>query len=201
MSAVKKGRIFVVSAPSGCGKTTICNRILKRVKNFAPSVSATTRARRPGEKNKKDYHFISRDRFKKAIKKGDFLEWEKNYGYLYGTPKKAALKKIKEGKNLLLNIDVKGAMRLRKKFPDGVFIFLKPPSTKELLRRLRNRRTDGDREIKIRLGIAKKELQLAPEYDHVIVNDKLDKAIKKVVSIINREVKIGLRSSGRTAEK
>ena len=192
-----KGRIFVVSAPSGCGKTTICKKVLKRVKNLVPSVSATTRAPRRGEKNKKDYHFISRERFRKEAKKGNFLEWEENFGCLYGTPKRAALKKIKEGKSLLLSIDVKGATHLRKKFPNGIFIFIKPPSIKELSRRLEDRQTDGGGEIKTRLRIAKNELKLAPKYDYIVVNDKLVKATSRVVSIINREVKIGLHSSGR----
>ncbi len=198
---MKKGRIFVVSAPSGCGKTTICKSALRRVKNLVPSVSATTRTPRRGEKNNKDYHFISRERFKKEAEKGNFLEWEENFGCLYGTPKRAALKKIKEGKSLLLSIDVKGATRLRKKFPDSVFIFIKPPSTKELSHRLENRQTDGGREIKMRLRIAKKELKLAPKYDYIVVNDKLGKAVNTVVSIINKEVKIGLRNSGKIAKK
>jgi len=198
---MRKGRIFVVSAPSGCGKTTICRKVLKRVKNLVPSVSATTRTRRRGEKNKKDYHFISRERFKKEVGKGNYLEWEKNFGHLYGTPKGPALKKIKEGKSLLLSIDVKGAMRVRKKFPDGVFIFIKPPSAKELSRRLKNRRTDAGAEIKTRLRIAKNELKLASKYDYVVVNDKLEKATNRVVSIINKEVKSGLFRYGRIAKR
>ena len=96
----RRGRIFVVSAPSGCGKTTICKRVLRKVKNLAPSVSVTTRRPRAGEKNKKDYYYTSQEAFKNRIKKGSLLEWEKNFGHLYGTPKDFVLKKIKEGKNL-----------------------------------------------------------------------------------------------------
>ncbi|MGB2705955.1 MAG: guanylate kinase [Candidatus Omnitrophota bacterium] len=197
---MRKGRIFVVSAPSGCGKTTICKRVLKRVKNLAPSVSATTRRSRRGEKNKKDYYFISRERFKKEIKKGNFLEWEENFGHLYGTPKRPVLKKTREGKNLLLSIDVKGAMQVKKKFPDAIFIFIKPPSLKELSCRLKNRHTDRDAEIKTRLKIAKKELEDASKYNYIAVNDKLENAVNKVVSIINREVKSDLHSPGRSDE-
>jgi len=198
---MKKGRMFVISAPSGCGKTTICKRVLKSIKNLVPSVSATTRKPRHGEKNKKDYYFISREHFKKDVKKGNFLEWEENFGHLYGTPKKPALDKIKKGKNLLLSIDVKGAMHIRKELPDSVFIFIKPPSAKELSRRLRSRRTDGSGEIKTRLKIAKTELKFISKYDYVVVNDKLENAAARVIAIINKEVKSGLRCYGNIAKR
>lgn len=196
-----KGRIFVVSAPSGCGKTTVCKRVLKKVTNLTPSVSATTRPPRRGEKNKKDYYFLSREAFKKEIKKGALLEWEENFGQLYGTPKRFVLGKIKKGKNLLLSIDVKGAMQVKKKFTDGVFIFVKPPSLKELSRRLKNRHTDGRAEIKRRLKIAKKELGFAPRYDYIVINKNLGKAVSRIISIIKKEAKIGLHRPGRTHER
>lgn len=183
----KRGRIFVVSAPSGCGKTTICKRVLQRVKNLVPSISLTTRAPRPNEKNKRDYHYVLPKIFKNNIKEGSLLEWEKNFGYLYGTPKDFVLKNLKEGKNLLLSIDIKGAMNIRKKFPDSVLIFIKPPSLKQLKARLKSRNTDKSADIEKRLKVAKKELDFVQKYDYVVVNKRLRDAVNKVVSIINKE--------------
>src|SRR3989338_660296 len=109
----KHGRIFVISAPSGGGKTTICKEILKKIRGLVPSVSVTTRKPRPGERDKKDYYYVSEKKFKEKIKKGKLLEWEKNFGYFYGTPKKFVLESMKKGKNVLLSIDVKGAMQIK----------------------------------------------------------------------------------------
>lgn len=183
----EKGRIFIVSAPSGCGKTTICERVLKRAKGLARSVSATTRPPRRDEKKDTDYHYASPASFGRGIKKGRFLEWEKNFGHFYGTPKRFVLDSIKKGNNVLLSIDVKGAMKIRKKFPASVLIFIKPPSMKELARRLRGRRTDGGSEIAKRLKIAKKELKMAEKYDYTVVNRNLKSAVKEILSIIKKE--------------
>lgn len=185
----KLGRVFVLSAPSGSGKTTIWEKASKKIKGISSSVSMTTRRPRKNEKNKKDYYYVSRDHFKKEIKKGNLLEWEENFGHFYGTPKKFVLEKIKRGKDILLSIDVKGAMQVRKKFPKSVLIFVKPPSMKELSKRLKGRATDCGDEIKTRLKIAKKELKYAPKYNYVVINDKLGKATKEVVSIIKKERK------------
>lgn len=183
----KKGRVFVISAPSGCGKTTIQKMVLKKTKNLFPSVSLTTRSPRRGEKNKKDYHYLPRDAFEKEIEKGNLLEWEENFGHLYGTPRRFVLEKIKKGKDVLLSIDVKGAMSIKKKFPESVLIFIKPPSTTELSRRLKGRNTDKSAEIEDRLKIAKNELACAPRYDYVVINKELRKAVDKVTSIIEKE--------------
>ncbi|MBL7157666.1 MAG: guanylate kinase [Candidatus Omnitrophica bacterium] len=183
----KKGRIFVVSAPSGCGKTTICKRVLRKIKGLTPSVSTTTRRPRRGEKNKKDYRYISKKLFKKEVKNRSFLEWEENFGYFYGTPKRFVLEKIKKGKDLLLSIDVKGAMNVKKKFPKSVLIFIKPPSIKELSRRLKLRNTDDKAEIARRIKIAKRELKFAPKYDYIVVNDKLENAVDELISVIKKK--------------
>lgn len=185
----KKGRIFVISAPSGCGKTTIGKRVIRKTKGLFPSISATTRPRRRGEKNKKDYHYLTREQFEREVKKGNFLEWENNFGHLYGTPKKFVLKSLKEGKNLLLSIDVKGAVRIKKQFPGSILIFIKPPSIKELSKRLRLRKTEKPGEITRRIRIAKKELSFSPKYDYSVVNDRLDKALRKVISLVKKEIK------------
>ncbi|NQU95682.1 MAG: guanylate kinase [Candidatus Omnitrophica bacterium] len=186
---MKNGRIFVISAPSGSGKTTICKKVLKKVKSLTPSVSVTTRRPRKGEKNKRDYYYVSRRSFKEKIKKGSLLEWEENFGYFYGTPKRFAIAELKKGKNLLLSIDVKGAMQVKKKFPESTLIFIRPPSFKELSRRLTSRNTDKPREIARRLKIAKAELKFMPKYNYAVTNDKLENAILKVVSIIKKESK------------
>lgn len=186
---MKKGRIFVVSAPSGCGKTTICKKVSKRVKSLAPSISITTRPPRPGENRGKDYYYVSRRFFEKEIKKGSLLEWEENFGYLYGTPKRFVQEKLKRGKNLLLSLDVKGAMNVKKIFPQATLIFIKPPSIAELARRLKSRNTDADTEIGNRLKIARKELKFAPRYNYIVVNKRLEDAVNEVVSIIKKKMK------------
>ena len=186
---MKNGRIFVISAPSGSGKTTICKKVLKKAKNLTPSVSVTTRRPRKNEKDKRDYYYVSRRSFKEKIKKGSLLEWEENFGYFYGTPKHFVMAELKKGRNLLLSIDVKGAMQVKKKFPESILIFIKPPSFKELSRRLTSRNTDKPREIAKRLKIAKAELKFMPKYNYVVTNDRLENAILKVVSIIKHESK------------
>lgn len=186
---MKKGQIFVISAPSGCGKTTVSKAVVKKVKNLFFSVSATTRRPRPGEKNRKDYFYMSEGAFKEGIRKNRFLEWEKKFEYFYGTPRKFALKIIKEGKDLLLSIGVKGAMNVKKNFPESINIFLKPPSIKELTSRLKTRNTDDEAEITKRIEGARSELSYARKYDYVIVNSDLDKTIKRVIAIIHKERK------------
>jgi guanylate kinase len=186
---MKKGRIFVISAPSGCGKTTICKRVSKRVRALLPSISVTTRPPRPGESRGKEYRYISRKLFEKEIKKGNLLEWEENFGYLYGTPKHFVLEKLKKGRSLLLSIDVKGAMNIKKLLPSTTLIFIKPPSIKELSRRLKSRNSDTHAEIGSRLKTAKKELKFAPRYNYVVVNNKLENAVNEVASIIKKKMK------------
>lgn len=181
---VKRGNLFIVSAPSGCGKTTIVNNVLKSIGQAVRSVSVTTRPPRASEKTKKDYYFISETAFKNKAKKGEFLEWAKNFEYYYGTPKKAVFNRLKEGKEVVLTIDVKGAAQVKKKFSDCVTVFIAPPSLEELARRLRKRATDKSKEISKRLEVAKKELSFARRYDYIIINDRLEDAIRKLKSII-----------------
>ena len=185
----RKGRVFVISAPSGSGKTTIASRAVRKLKNISPSISFTTRRPRQGESDKKDYYYVSKLEFKKAIKKKKLLEWASNYGYYYGTPKRPVFDKTKKGKDVLLSIDVKGAMQVKRKMPQSILVFIKPPSVDELKRRLDGRNSDTKSEIKKRLKIAKKELSYIPKYDHVITNDKLENAVKKLVSLIKKERK------------
>ena len=183
----RKGHVFVISAPSGSGKTTVAARALKKLKNIYPSVALTTRHPRKGEKDKRDYRYVSKKVFKKAAQRHELLEWAANYGHYYGTPKKFVLEKTKQGSDVLLRIDVKGAMQVKKKIPQSVLVFLKPPSLAELKRRLVSRNTDGKKEISKRLKIAKKELLFMPKYDYVVVNRKLPQAAREVALIIKKE--------------
>jgi len=183
----KIGRVFVISAPSGAGKTTVCEALLAGIKNLKRSVSVTTRAPRPNEKNARDYFYTDAKKFRQSIKKGEFLEWEENFGCLYGTPGKFVSETVKSGRDILLSIDVKGAMQVKKALPASVLIFLKPPSMKELARRLRGRNTDRPKEINARLRRAKNEMKYADKYDYVIVNDRLEHAVKAIISIIKQK--------------
>jgi guanylate kinase len=180
-----RGRIFVVSAPSGCGKTTLCRRLLADGLDLADSVSMTTRPPRPGEKEGADYLFVTERRFRRMISEGGFLEHEKNFGNYYGTPRAFVEKNLGRGRPVLLSIDVKGAMKVRRAFPaESVLIFLVPPSIRALKERLVSRRADAADVIKRRLALAKRELSYKKRYDYSIVNDDLDKAYRELKSVV-----------------
>jgi guanylate kinase len=178
--------LWVVSGPSGSGKTTLCNSLLfKQYLNIARSVSCTTRPIRKGEKNYRDYIFISKQTFLGKIKRGEFIEWKEVFGNLYGTPKKRVSDLLARNKDVFLCIDVKGALEIKKKFPiRAVFIFVVPPSVTILAQRTHSRAREDREEIKKRLAFAKTELSFAKEYDYVIVNDDLSEAVKALESII-----------------
>ncbi len=187
LSDKMKGLLIVISAPSGTGKTTLTHMLLKEFPDMEFSVSYTTRKPRPGEVNGKDYFFVDRETFEKMIEEGDFLEWAEVYGNLYGTSKSQVLKALNEGKDILLDIDTQGALQVKKNFPEAVLIFILPPSFKELERRLRNRGTDDEETIEKRLKVARKEVERAPLYDYIVVNDRLEKAYEKLRSIVIAE--------------
>lgn len=180
----KQGNLFVVSAPSGAGKTTIVELVLEKTKNIQRSVSATTRKPRKGEKNKKDYFFYSEKMFKSKVKANSFLEWENNFGQYYGTPKGKVAERLKQGCDVVLTIDVKGAMQIKKKAPKSVLVFIAPPSMSELKKRLKGRATDNNKDINKRMIVAKKEMSYMKKYDYCVVNDNLKKAVDETVSII-----------------
>lgn len=187
MKTKKKGRIFVISSPSGGGKTTVCNQLKKEGFNIQFSVSATTRLPRVGEQDGKDYYFLKKNAFKRLIRKNGFLEWAENFGNLYGTPKEFVLNAISKGNNIILPIDVKGAMQVKKIYKNAVLVFLLPPSMKLLKNRLKKRKTEEVRTLTHRLEVAKKELTYVNKYDYTIVNDRLDKAVETFKSIIAGE--------------
>lgn len=179
-----KGNLFVISAPSGSGKTTIIRKLLKKIKNLHFSISCTTREKRRGEKEGKDYYFINEDKFKKMVKREEFIEWAKVHNFYYGTKKSEVFPKIEKGKDVLLDIDTKGSFKIKKKYPESIHIFLIPPSFKELEKRLRGRGDLDENQIKKRLENAKMEIKRLKNYDYVIINDKIKNALNSLISII-----------------
>lgn len=179
----EQGLFIVLSAPSGAGKTSICKGVLKMLPNVRFSVSYTTRPPRPGEENGKDYYFISKQEFKKRIVEGEFAEWAENYGYLYGTSGKAMKDFLERGCDLILDIDPRGAKELMKNYPEGIFVFILPPSIDELKVRLRRRGFEEKEVIERRYKRAMGEIKEIIWYDYVIVNDSLEIAIDNLRSI------------------
>ena len=182
--SIQKGRIIVVSAPSGAGKTTLCRDLLKKVPFLSYSVSHTTRQPRKNEIKGKDYYFISTDDFEKKIKQDFWVEWAKVHTNYYGTSKKHLEKQTHEGVNVLLEIDIKGAKQIKKLFSDAITIFIMAPSLDELEKRLRQRATDTGEIINMRLENAKAEIKQKDFYDYIIVNDNLDMACERLCKIV-----------------
>jgi len=191
----RKGILFIVSAPSGSGKTTLCNKLVDSLKGLNRSISMTTRPPRPGERDGIDYIFIEKEEFLKRKKKNEFLEWAQVFDECYGTPKKYIDHLMTKGQDVVLNIDVQGAMKIRRtRSISSVCIFVLPPSMSELQGRLRNRSTDTKKEIAKRMSIAKKEVAYLPRYDYVVINNVLDSALENLRSIVIAErCRIGRR--------
>lgn len=183
----RKGIIFVISSPSGGGKTTIRRELLKQLPELNYSISVTGRCPRSGEKEGKDYFFISEDEFHKKIEKNKFAEWAEVHGHLYGTPRKFLEESIRSGRDIILDIDVRGALQIKKGYGESCLVFLRPPSLKTLAARLKKRKTDDEREIKKRLAGAKEELTFLKEYDYIVVNQKLSQAVEEIKAIITAE--------------
>jgi len=191
MSSRVRGKIIILSGPSGSGKTTLHKALLESRKfkgKLLRSISATTRAKRPGERQGRDYLFLSPHMFESRIDKGYFLEWEKVFDNYYGTPKRQVLDLLKKGKNVLLCIDVKGARRVRREFPEAVGIFIKTPSIKVLQERLRQRASESHATMALRLKVARKELKEAPYYSYVVTNGRLEKARRDLERIVCRAI-------------
>ena len=190
----KRGRLIVSSAPSGAGKTTVVDHLLRQNKNLRRSVSYTTRLPRKNERNKRDYFFVSRKEFLSKKKKGFFLESADVFGCFYGTSKKFVLEKIRRGLNLILVIDVQGMKQLERKKRSEIpmiSIFLMPPSMSILKRRLEKRKTETKEQIQKRLKIAKREVKERSRYDFVIVNQKAVEAVKQIERILEDDYSIG----------
>ncbi len=180
------GKVIVVSAPSGAGKTSIVKHILDYLPELSFSTSATTRAMRDGEVDGKDYHFMSVDDFKKEISNDNFLEWEEVYdNQFYGTLKSEIERIWNEGKTVIFDVDVKGGLNIKNYFGDNALsIFIEPPTIEELERRLRNRGTENSESLKKRVQKAEYELSFAPKFDKVVLNDDLDKARQEVIDAV-----------------
>ncbi len=187
--APAKGKILIISAPSGSGKTTILKRVLAETPEVTYSVSATTRKPRNNEVHGKDYFFVSEEEFLKGIKEGAFVEWEKVYDYYYGTYKNFIFDIINQGRHILLEIDVKGALNIKSQFPESVSVFIIPPDIETLRQRLQNRKTESEADLKKRLDLAVHELQERDKFDYRVVNAELDTAVKELHDLILKIIK------------
>jgi guanylate kinase len=181
-----KGLLFVVSGPSGTGKGTICKALVEKAA-IALSVSMTTRKARPNEVNGKNYYFVTRQEFQDCIDQQGFLEYAEVYGNYYGTPKKPVYDLLESGRDVVLEIDIQGAMRIREVSPKAIFIFILPPSMTELRKRITGRGSESQDAIDLRLGEALEEVSYIDKYDYCVVNDEVDKAVEKVIAIMNAE--------------
>jgi len=182
--------LIVISGPSGSGKGTIIKEVMKKIPDLIYSVSYTTRPKREGEIEGKDYFFISKDEFEKLINEDFFIEWAKVYDYYYGTGKEFVLNNLNDNKDVILEIEIQGAKKIREIYDkkNVIFIFIAPPDFKELEKRIMNRkRGETEEEIKKRMNFAKKEIEESKNYDYIIINDNINKAVKKIVNIINKE--------------
>lgn len=177
------GKLFVISAPSGAGKTSLCNELLKTYGNLEYSISYTTREPRADEVEGKDYFFVSEKVFRKMIENDEFIEWAEVHGNFYGTPKKFIEDKLKSGVNILLDIDPQGARQLRKRLNFGIYVFVIAPSIKELEERLRKRRSESEEKLRLRLENARKEVQFYKDYDYIIINKNFEKAFNELNAI------------------
>lgn len=183
-----KGDLIVVSGPSGCGKDTICSEILKRRENIKMSISMTTREKRENEKDNVDYYFVSKEQFENSIKNDDLLEYaivhERDY---YGTPKSNLFDTLNKGIDVILVIDIQGALQIKDKYPEAIFIFILPPSMKELKRRLIKRGSETKESLLRRFKSIYKEINVISKYNYVVVNDELEDAVGKTISILDSQ--------------
>lgn len=187
MTMKDEGILLVVSGPSGAGKGTICSALRQAYPDIHYSVSMTTRAPRPGEKEGISYYFRKETEFRELIQRNAFLEYAQVYDHFYGTPKKYVLDQVARGKTVLLEIDIQGAMQVKKTYPKGVFIYIVPPSLQILSQRIHDRGTDSEEVIQKRLSQITRELALAHQYDYIIVNDVLEQAVRKTSAILEAE--------------
>lgn len=182
-----QGILIVLSGPSGVGKGTVCKALRSRMKNLVYSISATTREPRQGEVDGTNYFFKSKQQFQSMIEQNQMLEWAEYVGNFYGTPRKFVEDSIREGNDVILEIEVQGALKVKEQFPQGVFIFLLPPSLVELKNRITSRGTESDQSIRDRMNAAQQEIRMLEHYDYAIVNDQVELACERIEAIVTAE--------------
>ena len=184
------GELIVVSGPSGSGKTTIARTLLRDIPSLRFSVSATTRQIRMGEREGTDYYYLSREEFQRRVAAGEFVEWEEVYGNLYGTLRAEVDGALVRGRHLLFDVDVKGALSIKKRYPVALLLFIRPPSRETLEARLRARSTEDEATVQRRLARTDMELELGEQFDHRVVNDVLDRAIAETKEIVEHHLQL-----------
>lgn len=183
----KEGLLLVVSGPSGVGKGTVCNALRKRMPDLTYSVSATTRAPREGEVDGVNYFFKTVPEFQSMIENDELIEWAQYVGNYYGTPRRVVEETLQSGKDILLEIEVQGALQVKEKFPQGIFIFLVPPTFEDLRKRIKGRGSETETSLTSRLHVASDELKQIEHYDYVVINDEVEKACERIQGIIHAE--------------
>ena len=183
-----QGKLVVISAPSGAGKTSIAREILRLNPSLSFSVSATTRTKRTEETNGKDYFFLTKDEFLRRVEAGEFVEWETIYGNYYGTLKAEVDRALEGGRHLLFDVDVKGGLSIKRQYPEALMVFIRPPSLEILQQRLRDRNTEDVNTLARRLERVPMELDLGNAFEHQVVNDKLPQAIAEVHRIVQKHL-------------
>ena len=183
-----RGKLFVITGPSGVGKGTLIQELLRRLPDLELSVSATTRSPRPGERDAVDYHFLSAEEFQRRLAANEFMEHAAYSGHLYGTLVTEVEPRLEQGVGVVLEIEVQGARQVRERVPDAVPVFIAPPGPEDLRERLERRGTDSQDQIDRRLRVAEEELAAQPEFPHVIVNDRVDRAADELVELVRFEM-------------